>query len=407
MIIPGIASIVTTFALQAGQADLLKRVEEVLARNEAAFVALRHDLHRNPETSGNEVRTSRIVAERMRALGLEVRTNVGGHGVVAILRGGRPGPLVAYRADMDAVRSSDPDPVEYRSLIPNVRHICGHDVHTSIAVALATALAAVRSDLPGSVMFIFQPAEENATGARAMLADSLFARQRPVAIFGVHTAPYEVGVLGTRPGVMMAFRDFVSVSIAGRDNLTVAADSMRVFLAALSTIKPEQQLQEAPADFLLVQVNPAGMVNGRMVVSAMISLASDSARQRVMQQIARQVFSLRIEGVTLTHEYRRDAVAGVRNSGSLTETSVSALRRALGDSSVRAVNSVLPAFSEDFGSYQALMPGTFFFLGVSNSAKKWVGMPHSPGYVADDRAIGFGARAMAAVILQRMGGLTE
>src|SRR5206468_6878335 len=121
----------------------------------------------------------------LRELGLEVRTGVGGHGIVAVIRGAKPGPMVAFRADLDAVPSDAPDPVEFRSLTPGIRHICGHDVHATIGLAIAQGLAAVQDVLAGSVMLIFQPAEERATGARAMLADGLFTGEKPAAIFAV------------------------------------------------------------------------------------------------------------------------------------------------------------------------------------------------------------------------------
>lgn len=164
---------------------------------------LRHDLHRHPEISGQEMRTARVVAERMRAAGLEVRTGIGGHGVVAILRGGRPGPLVAYRADMDAVPSNDPDPSAIKSEAPGVRHICGHDLHVTVGVGVAEALARWRGAIAGSVMFIFQPSEERATGARAMLEAGIFAADKPVAIYGLHTSPQAVGIVSSKPDRMM------------------------------------------------------------------------------------------------------------------------------------------------------------------------------------------------------------
>jgi metal-dependent amidase/aminoacylase/carboxypeptidase family protein len=137
---------------QSAGASLQSRIAAHVDTETAALVAIRRDLHRHPELSGEEKRTAGIVAARLKALGLQVRTGIGGHGVVGILTGGRPGTLVAYRADMDAVRSPEPDPVEFKSLIDGVRHICGHDVHVAIGLGLASALASVRADLPGRVM---------------------------------------------------------------------------------------------------------------------------------------------------------------------------------------------------------------------------------------------------------------
>lgn len=186
---------------------LFARVAAEAARIEPEIVALRRDLHRHPELSGAESRTAALVAEPLRALGFAVRTGVGGHGVVARLTGGRPGPLVAVRADMDAFPSTAPDPVsEIASTTPGVRHICGHDLHTAVALGTARALASVREDLAGSVLFLFQPSEERATGARAMLNAGAFEDGVPAAVFAFHTAPLEVGEIGTKPGVMLGAR---------------------------------------------------------------------------------------------------------------------------------------------------------------------------------------------------------
>ncbi|HEX7879853.1 MAG TPA: M20/M25/M40 family metallo-hydrolase, partial [Candidatus Eisenbacteria bacterium] len=148
---------------------LLPRVEARLAAIEPTMIEVRHDIHRHPELSGQESRTAGLVADRLREAGFDVRTGVGGHGVVARLTAPRPGRSVGVRADMDAVRSNAHDPADFRSETPGVRHICGHDIHTTTALAAALALAAVQTDLAGSVVFYFQPAEENVTGAWAML----------------------------------------------------------------------------------------------------------------------------------------------------------------------------------------------------------------------------------------------
>ena len=190
-------------APQKPASDLNGRIATRVKTQEAELIALRREIHRHPEVSGREAQTSALIETKLRALGLEVRSNIGGHGVVGILKGGRPGPLVAYRADMDAVPSTAPDPAPFKSEVSGVRHICGHDVHVAVGVGLASALSSVRADLPGSVMFIFQPAEERATGARAMLDAGLFVKEKPIAIFGLHSSPLEVGRISSKPGVMM------------------------------------------------------------------------------------------------------------------------------------------------------------------------------------------------------------
>jgi amidohydrolase len=374
------------------------RVAAHVKAEAADLIAFRRDLHRHPELSGAEERTSRVVAERLRALGLEVRTGIGGHGVIGILTGGKPGPMVAFRADMDAVPSNDPDPVDFRSETPGVRHICGHDVHVTVGIGLADALAAVRADVAGSVMFIFQPAEERATGARAMVEAGVFAREKPVAIYAVHTAPLEVGRLGVKSGVMMAARDRVGVTIAGDGDQGAAVAAARAVLTGVSTLGPDQVFTSAPEGFSVAQVG-AGMRRGETTfLGASISVAGAAARARVKDQVARGLAAIAVPGTTITHDYGDGLnAAGVTNDPARTAAATAAIRAVMGDV-VTAVETIPPAFSEDFGVFQAQVPGTFFYLGVSNAAKKTQGRPHAPDYLADEGAIEFGVRAMAAVL---------
>ena len=283
--------------------DLQGRVSDRVRAQEQELIALRREIHRHPELSGREAQTSALIETRLRAIGLDVRSNIGGHGVVGILKGGRPGPLVAYRADMDAVSSTLPDPAPFKSEVSGVRHICGHDVHVAMGVGLASALAAVRADLPGQVMFIFQPAEERATGAKAMLDAGLFAKDKPAAIFGLHSAPIEVGTVMSKAGLMM---------------------------------------------------------------------------------------------------HPNAIAAGVTNDAELYESSRRHLTRALGESAFAVLETPPAGFSEDFGEFQKQIPGVFFFLGLSNTARGIRAMPHSAEFDVDEAGIAFGVRAMAAVVIGRL-----
>ena len=378
------------------------RIAATLVRAESDLIALRRDLHQHPELSGAEVRTSALVAARLNALGLEVRTGIGGHGVVGLLRGGRPGPLVAYRADMDAVPSDAPDPVEFQSLTAGIRHICGHDLHTTIGLAIAAALTEVRRELRGSVLFIFQPAEERAVGAVAMLADDLFRDGRPVAIYALHTAPLQVGRLATAAGGLMAGRDRLMVSITGPGDLRRAADSVHGVLERAGTVAPDRRFTPAPPSLVMVEAFPVRASAEGLQLGAEVTLASAEVRAVFRAQLTRDLARLDLSEVRVTLSYQEKRIAGVTNDPALVAGGNAAIGRELGDSAVTMVTTVLPAFSEDFGSFQERVPGVMYFLGVSNAAKGWVGMPHSPQYVADEGAILIGARAMTAVLLARL-----
>jgi amidohydrolase len=384
------------------QSALLGPFTEKLESERAALIELRRDIHRHPETSGKEERTAGVVAARLRAAGYQVRTGVGGHGVIGVLRGGKPGPVVAYRADMDAVPSDFPDPVEdIASLTPGVRHICGHDVHTTIGVAMAQGFASIKDRLPGTVMFVFQPAEETATGAKAMLAADLFGSTRPDAIYAVHTAPLNVGQLGTAPGAMMAARDGVKVTVERAVDPAVTANAVRDRILALSTIADAQAAIPRTPDFVYVQarVVPPASAEARHVVEASISMASAEVRARTRAAVEAAIGALNDSATKLALDYQERWIAGIDNDPELVRRATAAAESALGAGSMIPIDVVPPAFSEDFGSFQALVPGVMFYIGVSNAEKGTVGTPHTPNYVADEEAIFVGARAMAAVLL--------
>ncbi|NKB72711.1 MAG: amidohydrolase [Candidatus Latescibacteria bacterium] len=385
-----------------------KLIGRIDARLDASFndlIAIRRDLHRNPELSGKEERTAGIVATRLRSLGYEVKTDIGGHGVIGILRGTRERPLVAFRADMDAVLSDAPDPVEFRSDLSGIRHICGHDIHTTLGLALAESFAEIREELPGSVMLLFQPAEESATGARAMLADGVFDETKPDAIYAYHTAPLEIGKIGTMVGGMMAGRDRLIVRITGDGDLKEAGRRIREAILAISTVSPTAALTPvADRDFLFVEAGkPVVSKSGDSTqLTAFIMTASDVATEKAKNKVGEAITSVAMEGVSFAYEHEVRSIAGVTNDPELTRRAVSSARSILGADSVLELDTVIPAFSEDFGSFQNEVPGVFFFLGVSNASKGWVGMPHSPNYVADEASILIGAKAMAGILLDRL-----
>ena len=383
-------------------ADLQAGIDARIEALRDELIEIRRDLHRHPEVSGEEERTAGVVAARLEALGLEVETNVGGHGVLGLLRGAKPGPLVAYRADMDAVYSDAPDPVDFDSVNEGVRHICGHDVHTTIGLALAEGFAKVRDQLEGSVLFVFQPAEERATGARAMLAQGALESPKPAAIYALHTAPLEVGQLATAPNVMMAGRDRVRITVTGEGNLEEAARQLVGRLRGLGTLAPAEALAPQTGDFIVVQLAEPQKEGNAWVISGMSTTSNRETSSRAESAFGLEIDAATAGGVRVDLEYESMALAGVVNDPELTEHARASVGRIVGDENVVALDSLVPAFSEDFGSFQDVVPGVMFFLGVSNSEKGTVGMPHSPGYVADEEAIFVGAKAMAAVIVDRL-----
>ncbi|MGH3614831.1 MAG: amidohydrolase, partial [Pseudonocardia sp.] len=198
------------------------------------LIGWRRDIHQHPELGDQETRTAALVAKHLEGLGLEVQTGVARTGVVGILRGGKPGPVVALRADMDALPVTEPAGLPfastarqvYQGQVTGVMHACGHDAHTAMLMAVAQVLSAMKAELPGTVMFIFQPAEEGPSdlpltpeatwGARMMLEEGLFERLKPDAVFAVHVMPGKPGTIYWRAGATTASSDTLSVTIHGK-----------------------------------------------------------------------------------------------------------------------------------------------------------------------------------------------
>jgi amidohydrolase len=375
---------------------LTERIDRRLEDARTELIDLRRDIHRHPEVSGLEERTAGIVAARLRSLGLEVQTGVGGHGVVGVLRGGAPGPVVAFRADMDAVYSNAPDPVPFASETPGVRHICGHDIHTTVGLAIAEALAEVQDELPGSVKFIFQPAEENVHGAHAMIEDGVLESPAPEAIFAYHTAPLQVGQIGSVEGLALPGLDRVTVTLRGDGDLEGAARAHARAISAASTGDAV-----APEDFVAAMVGrPRPATAGRdWVVGGMVRAGSEAARNRARQQIGEKLAAVQAEGVTYEFQYEAQALPDMVNDPELVRSTLEPIRSVVGAEGLLEINEVTPYFSEDFAHFQQHIPGAMYWLGASNSELGTVSMPHSPDYVADEGSIIVGAKVMVAVML--------
>ncbi|NIM19891.1 MAG: amidohydrolase [Candidatus Latescibacteria bacterium] len=386
-------------------------ISEMLVSTKADLIEFRRDLHRHPEMSGKEKRTAGVIAERLRSLGLEVQTGLGGYGVVGLLRGTKPGPVVAYRADMDAVPSDAPDPVPFASETPGVRHICGHDVHVSVAIGIAKVLASVREQLPGTVKFIFQPSEEDVEGAKAMISDDVLSDPEPSAIFAVHCAPLEVGQIGSREGMMLPGLDVVNVTLSGEGDLEAAADKCAQIISGVSTVgamlhgdesaaEASKENTEADgfisADVFSSEHNPA---ENQWIVTGTVRASSDAHHSRARKSIEKGLAAMEIQGVSHELTYIDRAIPPVMNNPALVRRSNDVIRSVLGDEAIRIIKEPPPYFSEDFAFYQQRIPGVMFFLGVSNEAEGIFGLPHHPMFTVDEDAIAIGAKAMSMLLV--------
>ena len=411
-VVPGAAD------AQASASSLAREIDRRAAQLEAKAVAWRRDIHQHPELSNREVRTSKLVADHLRALGIEVKTGVAKTGVVGLLRGGRPGPVVALRADMDALPVAEEVDLPFRSTARatyngqdvGVMHACGHDAHVAILMSVAELLAGMKAQLPGTVKFIFQPAEEGAPpgeegGAALMIKEGVLENPKVDAIFGLHVFPYEVGSMHYRPGAIMASSDRFEIVVRGRqthgalpwngvDPVVVASQ----VVLGLQTITSRQvDLIESPAVVTVGRLNAGvryNIVPDSAVLEGTIRTFDEAMRSSIHERIKRTAESIAASaGATATARIFPTTAVTV-NDTALTERMAATLRRVGGDKVAIAKQTTT---AEDFALYEQKVPGLFFFLGIapkgSDPAK--VAPNHSPRFFVDEGALVPGIRAIA------------
>ena len=378
------------------------------------LVETRRDLHMHPELSNREERTSRVVAERLRALGLtDVKTGVAKHGVTALLVGGRPGPVVAVRADMDALPIEEVNDKPFKSQTPGVMHACGHDVHTTVELGVAEVLSKMRDEVRGTVKFLFQPAEEGAPpgeegGAKLMIKEGAFDNPRPQAIFGLHTLPaIEAGQVGYHFGPAMASSDRFTIVVRGRsshgaqpqngiDSVVVAAECV----AALQNIRSRRI---DPLEPLVITVGTIqggdrfNVIAGQVKMSGTMRTFNDQVRERAVA-LMRETLQSVTAAYGATYELEMgDGNAVTYNEPALVEETLPTIRRVVGAGNALAIKPFMPA--EDFSAYQKLSPGFFFFLGVGNREKGITAGWHTQGFDVDEESLVVGVKVMSNVVL--------
>jgi amidohydrolase len=386
--------------------------------DENDLIALRRDLHQHPELSHHEARTAGVVAERLRALGLEPRTGVAGHGIIADLVGSHPGPTLLYRADMDALPIDEAEDRPYRSCNPGVMHACGHDVHTTIGVGVATALASVREQLKGRVRFVFQPAEEAAPppgaviGAERMVREGALEGPPVDAAFALHVMPLlPVGQIAGTGGAVWAASDLFDIHIDGAmAHGAYPHEGVDPVLCAAHVIASLQQIVSRNIDAREPTVVSVCRVQGgsaynvipaRVTLQGLVRTLSDATRAVALARL-REV----AEGVAAAHGCRA-TVTTVRGT-LLTANDPGLERRTLASierSRVAEVTSFQPQMgAEDFAAFSTRVPGCYLFLGVRNEERGIVHMIHTPRFDVDERCIGIGVRAMAGALLEASAG---
>lgn len=415
-----VAPIVT---VTAAAAQVAPGVDAAVRRHTPQITQLRHRIHQHPELGNRETETAALVAAHLRALGLEVRTGVAHTGVIGVLRGGRPGPVVAVRADMDALPVTEATGLPFASTRRatyggqevGVMHACGHDIHTAVGLGTASVLAGMRADLAGTVLFIFQPAEEGAPpgeegGAELMLEEGAFADPAPAVAFALHALPsLEVGQLGITPGPAMAAADQWTARIIGRqahgaqpqesiDPVVMAAQAVM----ALQTIR-SRNLSALDDGLVTVGIIRGGersnIIPGEVYLEGTVR-TFDPAIQDMIERRMREILDgiTKAGGGSFTMTYERGYPVTV-NDPDLTARMSPTLARVVGADNLRVLPPTTGA--EDFSYFARRVPGMYFRLGTTKPGTTSGGL-HTPTMTADDAAIPIGIRALTTLVLDYM-----
>ena len=407
----------TPFPFDAAIATRAQRVA-------AKVVAWRRDLHQNPELGNREFRTAKIVADHLRALGFDVREKVAHTGVIGVLKGARPGPVVALRADMDALPVTEEVDVPFRSTVRTdwngmscgVMHACGHDAHTAILMGVAEVLAGMREQIPGSVKFLFQPAEEGAPedeggGARMMIEQGCMENPKVGAIFGLHvTSVHHTGKIGYRSGALMASSDELRVFLRGTQ--THAAMPWRgidpivvgsqIVMGLQTIVSRRVDITHEPSVVTIGVFqggNRGNIIPDEVKMEGTIRTFDETQRKEIHEHVKRITEMIAAAGGAKAQVRIKRGYDVVVNDPALTAMAVPTLARIAGEDNVGVVDKVCGA--EDFSFYQKVVPGFFLRMGCTPPDRdaRTAAPGHSPRMYLDEDCLELGVKALSGLAL--------
>ncbi|TVT40378.1 amidohydrolase [Hymenobacter setariae] len=421
-LLAGLGLLATAPAARAQRAPLDARIAQLAAAEQAKVVGWRRDLHEHPELGNEENRTAALIAAQLKALGIEVQTGVGRTGVVGILKGGKPGPVVALRADMDGLPITESTGLPFASTVKTtylgqpvgVMHACGHDTHVAMLLGAAEVLSQLKKDLPGTVKFIFQPAEEGSLpgvvgGAKLMVQEGVLENPKVEAIFGLHIwASAPVGQLQYRPRGEMASSDRFSIKVIGKgshgakpwssiDPVVTAAE----IITALQTIVSRQTDLTQDAAVVTVGTVQAGVryniIPPDATLSGTIRAFSPDTQQRIWAAIKRTANGIAAANGATAEVGIEPYVPVTFNDPALTARMLPTMQRVAGAKNVVEIKAVTGA--EDFACYQEKIPGLFVFLGgtAPGTDPATVADHHTAGFKVDESAFPLGVKTLATL----------
>ena len=381
------------------------------------LVEIRRDFHEHPELAGNEKRTSKIIAEYLLNLGLEVKTGVAGYGVVGILEGGKEGKNIAWRADMDALPNDFPDEVSYKSKNKGIQHGCGHDVHMAIALGIAEVLSKNKESIKGTIYFIFQPEEETFVGAKNMVNSSLFSELNIDEIYALHVTALPVGQIMVKPDELYAYQKRIQIKFNNefsKENAGILYNQIRseflrkkdganpwdipnAFDALIGLSNPNTIFK----DYLFMEENfIIEKDNDQLDIRAYIYETNKSNLPNILPKIEQIISKSVYKDKFISTSFIQENPT-VLNDKRLTGNAMNTLRDIYGRESVVMDYGQIPYFNDDFFYFQEETSGVYFLLGGSNLEKGINAMNHAPNFRVDEECIRVGVKSFSSLILER------
>ena len=407
-----------------------QQLEAAIAKVDSKVITWRRDIHEHPELSNRETRTAKLVADHLKKLGLQVRTGIAHNGVTGILKGGKPGPVIAIRADMDANPVVEDVDVPFKSKVTTeylgktvgVMHACGHDGHTANLMGIAEALSSLRQDLPGTVLFIFQPAEEGPPdgeegGAGYMMKQGVYNEVKPEAVFGLHVfAGIPAGEIRYRSGPFMAAADMFRIDISGKAahgsrpwaGVDPVVAGSQIVMGLQTIVSRQVDISRLPAVLTIGKFDGgvrSNIISEKASLYGTLRTFDDAVRLDIIERMRRtasDIASSTGAGATLTMQTYRYPVTV--NDPKLTERVLPSLRKAAGAD--RVVEHPLEMGSEDFSYFADNIPGFFFFVGVTprDQDPKQAATNHSGKFFLDESALPVASRALATIAVDYLQG---
>ncbi|MFL3045009.1 MAG: M20 family metallopeptidase [Candidatus Neomarinimicrobiota bacterium] len=395
-------------------------IDKAISKNLNTIIDLRHQIHQYPELGNREYKTAKLVAKHLRSLGIKVETDIAHTGVVGVLKGNKPGPVVAVRADMDALPVTEETDLPFKSTVKTtyldkevgVMHACGHDIHTSVQLGVASVLASMKRSLPGTVKFIFQPAEEGPPpgeegGAELMLKEGVFDNPKPSAVFGLHThAALEVGELGLTIGPAMAAVDQFIITIKGKQSHgAYPHKSVDPIIMATEVVTAFQTIRSRSLSPLEPSVVTVGIIRGgerfNIIPEEVHLEGTVRTYDPEVQDMVEKRMNEILKGITLAYggsfelNYDRGTPATI-NDPELCKQMIPTLERVVGKDNLKMMDPVMGG--EDFALFANEVPGIYYRLGVvkPGTTSGWI---HTPTFRADDSSLEVGIRAMSNLVL--------